>query len=117
MVDSAEDDILVTIGVNVVAKVQNSTQLFFYKTKLKDLRKSELLSFVPDNSSNAETLEILEDTIRAYINKNLEEFLCDTKDNRLVKVLEGDLKTIKFINVDSIQEVTGFISYPRMIKQ
>lgn len=109
-----DNESIIGVGVDVITKPFNSNKAFFYKTNIKYLYKRDLDSFVSEE--DVEKNNVFERYIiatKANANMVIDEFRENIKDNKLITVLESDWYTKKLINIDTIQEVQGFIFNPQ----
>lgn len=104
---------IIGVGIDVIVKPFNSEKPFFYKSNIRYLSKADLHSFVGDWHKQDEYFDRYKAATRANVNIVMEKFQEETKNNKLVSVLENDWYTKKLINPDIIQEVQGFVFDPR----
>lgn len=113
----ANNEPIIGVGVQVVSKPSNVEKPFFYKTNIRQLYKKDLYEFIGEWHKTEEHFERHIVAVRANVNMAIDEFEQCASQNKLVKVLENDLYVRKLINVDTIEEVSGFVFDPREWKQ
>mgnify|MGYP001500460769 CR=1 FL=1 len=105
-----ENEPIIGVGVDVITKPFNSDKPFFYKANIKHLYKEDLEAFVSEEDFiNGKKLERYIVAVRANVNMVIDEFKEQANEGKLVTVLESDWYTKKLINIDTIQEVQGFV--------
>ena len=109
-----ENEPIIGVGVDVITKPFNSDKPFFYKANIKHLYKEDLEAFVSEEDfRNGKKLERYIVAVRANVNMVIDEFKEQANEGKLVTVLESDLYTKKLININTIQEVQGFVFNPQ----
>lgn len=105
---------IIGVGVDVVVKTFNYDKPFFYKSAIMYLHKSHLDNFVgKEDTDNGNEFNRYVVGVKASVNMAIDKFKEGADSNKLVQVLENNWYTKKLINVDTIQEVQGFVFDPR----
>lgn len=109
----ADNEPIIGVGIQVVSKPSNVEKPFFYKTHIRYLYKRDLDKFIGEWHKTEEHFDRHIVAVRANVNMAIDEFEQLASQNKLVKVLENDLYVRKLINVDTIEEVAGFVFDPQ----